>query len=351
MKQFGKMLKSLVVASIFLTMTISTTSSCSAQRTATVTANSSEISDNLDLKAVASIFGDSEDLEDFEYRLNDPDSRISNLDLNRDGYVDYLRVVETAERDAHVIAIQAVLGDDFYQDVATIDVQRENNSRTVVQIVGDPYIYGTNYIYEPVYVNTPVFFSLFWSSGYVSWNSGFYWGYYPRFFTAWRPYPVPLYRRNVYVNINVHNSYNYTNVRRSSRCADIYRGSARNDYASRNPDRSFSSRNSGITNRSELARTATSRSGSSRSGSVSSGNRSGRSSRDGSRATSTSSGSRNSSGSRATSTSSGSRNSSGSRATSTSSGSRNSSGSRATSTSSGSRNSSGSRATSTSSGS
>lgn len=60
--------------------------------TATVVAQNYDISDNLDLQAVASIFGESNDLEDFERRLNDPSLQISNLDLNRDNYVDYLRV-------------------------------------------------------------------------------------------------------------------------------------------------------------------------------------------------------------------------------------------------------------------
>lgn len=35
---------------------------------------------------------------------------ISNLDLNQDGYVDYLRVVETVEGNTHVFVIEAVLG-------------------------------------------------------------------------------------------------------------------------------------------------------------------------------------------------------------------------------------------------
>ena len=59
-----------------------------AQDRTTVTANNSDISDNLDLRAVASIFGDSADLDDFEKRLNDPKAQISNLDLNGDNQVD-----------------------------------------------------------------------------------------------------------------------------------------------------------------------------------------------------------------------------------------------------------------------
>ncbi|MBC7748514.1 MAG: hypothetical protein H7Z76_08080, partial [Methylotenera sp.] len=44
-----------------------------AQNRTSVNAMNAEISDNLDLRAVASIFGDSRDLQDFERRLNDPD--------------------------------------------------------------------------------------------------------------------------------------------------------------------------------------------------------------------------------------------------------------------------------------
>ena len=67
-----------------------------AQRTFTVEARNYDISDNLDLRAVASIFAESRDLSDFEMRLNDARYQISNLDLNNDGWIDYLRVVETS---------------------------------------------------------------------------------------------------------------------------------------------------------------------------------------------------------------------------------------------------------------
>ena len=97
-----------------------------AQDVTTITANSDDISDNLDLEAVASIFGDSKDLEDFEKRLNDPKTQISNLDLNNDGEVDYLRVMETSEKNVHSISIQAVIGKDQFQEVAVIDVEKDS---------------------------------------------------------------------------------------------------------------------------------------------------------------------------------------------------------------------------------
>jgi hypothetical protein len=224
-----------------------------AQRVVTTTrAMSNDISDNLDLDAVASIFGESKDLEDFEYRLNDPELRISNLDLNRDGYVDYLRVVESTDERGSLVVIQAVLDRDVYQDVATIEIERINGGNCRVQVVGNAYIYGANFIIEPVYVRPPVIFSFFWGPRYHVWHSPYYWGYYPRWYYRYRPYPTIRYQRNVYVNINVHNTYHRTTTRNTYFSGDRYNHVYRNDYANRHPDRSFERRNPGMTNRNEL---------------------------------------------------------------------------------------------------
>jgi hypothetical protein len=127
----------------------------------TVTSKGGDISDNLDLEAVASIFGEAENLSEFEEQLNHPKHGISNLDLNEDGYVDYLRVVESTINGVHLITIQAVLGDDLFQDVATIDVQRKGGDSYSVVIIGNDYLYGTNYIIEPVYYRRPHIVSFF----------------------------------------------------------------------------------------------------------------------------------------------------------------------------------------------
>lgn len=238
-----------------------------AQDVTTVRANNSDISDNLDLKAVASIFGESSDLEDFERRLNDPELMISNLDLNGDNRVDYLRVIEATENNTHLIILQAVLAQDTFQDVATIEIERDSNNNVQVQVVGDVYMYGSNYIYEPVYVSRPVMFDIFWMNSYRPYYSPWYWGYYPTYYTYWAPYPVNRYRRNVHVHINSRNTYAYTNSRGSSRAAALYNSRRQNAYERQNPGRSFSSRNNNATNRYALEQ---SRSGSRTNGSRSS---------------------------------------------------------------------------------
>ncbi|GGA76267.1 hypothetical protein GCM10008015_16090 [Flavobacterium palustre] len=222
-----------------------------AQNRSSVNAMSNEISDNLDLRAVASIFGESRNLEDFERRLNDPELQISNLDLNNDNEVDYLRVIETVEYNTHVVIIQSVLDRDVYQDVATIDIERNNNS-VQVQFIGNEYMYGPNYIYEPVYYSTPLIYASFWATNYRPYVSNWYWNYYPSYYYAWRPYPIYRYRNNINLCVNFNNYYNYVSYRRSNIAISIYNTRRANAYERRYPNYAFSKRYSNYSNRYEL---------------------------------------------------------------------------------------------------
>ena len=83
--------------------------------------------------------------------------QISNLDLNENGEVDYLRVVESSMNQTYLVSIQAVLGEDLYQDVASFDVEKDPEGQAQVQVMGDPYIYGENYVVRPTYVRPPAY--------------------------------------------------------------------------------------------------------------------------------------------------------------------------------------------------
>jgi hypothetical protein len=218
----------------------------------TARAISNDISDNLDLDAVASIFGDSENLEEFERKLNDPDNPISNLDLNEDGYIDYLRVVENSSDRNSLVVIQAVLGDNVFQDVATIEVERVQNGNPRVQVVGDPYIYGSDYIIEPDFYRTPLIFSFFWGPRYTPWQSPYYWNYYPRWYSFYRPCSPFRYRRNIFARIDYENHYRRADSRNLHFSGDNYSRIRRNDFANRHPERAFQNRNEGVRNRYEL---------------------------------------------------------------------------------------------------
>jgi hypothetical protein len=226
--------------------------SLSAQDRTIVNATSSEVSDNLDLRAVASIFGDALNLEDFENKINDPKSQISNLDLNNDNQVDYLRVIESVENNVHLVVVQSVIGDEVYQDVATIEVEKDTNNNIQIQVVGDVYMYGSNYIYEPVYVTRPVIYNYFWSTNYVPYYSIWRWRHYPVYYSYWTPFPVFKYRNHIGLFINSNHHYNYVTTRRCQVAYNNYYGRRSNGYEINYPNRSFQTRNVGYTNRAEL---------------------------------------------------------------------------------------------------
>lgn len=224
-----------------------------AQDRTTVRANSIDISDNLDLRAVAYLFGESRDLEDFERRLNDPKNPLSNLDLNNDNQVDYLRVIESVENRSHLIIIQAVLGRDIFQDVATVEVDRDNQNRMQVQVVGDVFLYGHNYIYEPVYFHTPIIYNTFWVSHYRPYCSPWYWNYYPSHFYVWNPFPVFYYQNHINIFIGVNNTCHFVNHRRNRNFIAMHHNRRANGYERYYNGRSFEVRNRGFSNRHELA--------------------------------------------------------------------------------------------------
>ena len=212
-----------------------------SQKRITVEAKSYDVSDNLDLEAIAIAFGKANNLEEFEKMINDPQNPISNLDLNRDGYVDFLRVVEVLERGEHLILLQAVLERDVYQDVATIIVEGNNVNTTKVTIIGDEYIYGRNYIIQPIYVVRPPLFTYFWTPYYRVYCSTFYWNYYPSWYYHYYCMGHHTYHRYMHDwhshhhhHCDFHRPHDYHHDFHSYNTYNSYR---RNDYGDRYPER------------------------------------------------------------------------------------------------------------------
>ena len=215
-----------------------------ADETITVTATSSDVSENLNLRTVATLFGQAKDLEEFEALLNNPDSAYSNLDLNGDGDVDYLRVVETADGSKHLVVIQAVLAKDIYQDVASIFVDKDEEETVTIQVVGNEYVYGTNYIIEPVYLYRPLIYDWFWGASWVAWHSPYYWDYYPHWWHHHHCIDPFLYWDHCYWHHYHHPICSYrTAHHHHPHFHGMHHAVRRNDMAVRHPERSFATRN------------------------------------------------------------------------------------------------------------
>lgn len=228
---------------IFLLGILLATIGVLAQQTVTVQAQSYQVSDNLDLEAVAITFGESKNVEDFERRLNDPENRISNLDLNNDGYVDFLRVVEVEEKGTHLIVIQAVIGQDLYQDVASIIVEGESKTSATVTIVGNRDIYGDNYVIVPRYVVRPVIFDWFWLPTYAVYHSLWYWDYYPHYYHHHICLGYHSYHRHIHTwHTHHHHHCDFhrpTNYHHHNHHVEMHRSVTRNDYATHRPNQGY----------------------------------------------------------------------------------------------------------------
>ena len=108
-----------------------------------------EAGEDFDLSGVLGIFEESEDLEDFEKKINSEENDVNNLDLNKDDEVDIVKVVEYAEDNTHLLVLQAVIGENDVQDIATIEIEKHSDEEISLQVIGDPDIYGPDYIIEP----------------------------------------------------------------------------------------------------------------------------------------------------------------------------------------------------------
>jgi len=183
---------------------------------------------------------------EFERLLNSGTYMITNLDLNRDGYVDYIRAIETMNGYNHVIVLQAVLAMNVFQNVATLVVNCQPGA-TYVQVIGDPFIYGANYIIEPVFVRTPVIYTTWYGARYTVWTSPYYWDHFPNYYGR----PAVVYHGHYTAYVDTYLSghgycheVHYTTTYRNQSYRSMTESIDRNDYSVRHVDQSFSSRHS-----------------------------------------------------------------------------------------------------------
>ena len=179
-----------------------------------------------------------------------PNSRINNLDLNGDNFVDYITVSDYVDKKVHTIVLRALLGRNEYQDVAVFTVRKQGRKRVMIQLIGDAALYGRNYVIEPaitkkhsqgfyadpVYAeNVTVINYYYWDifdwpvamhicrPHYNGWHSSWHWGYYPGYWNPWRPYYWDYYYGyHSGWNHHYYTYYNHCDYPRYHRYNDFY---------------------------------------------------------------------------------------------------------------------------------
>ena len=232
------------VKTVYTTTVTTPSPKTTTVNTVTVTNYNTDMCFYLDLNAIAAAFAESNSTREFEQILNSSRYMINNLDLNRDGWVDYLRVIETRNGYYHALLIQACLAPGVFQDVATLVAERRSDL-LYVEVIGDPYLYGYNYIVRPVFIKRPPMWNTYGQASYAVWSSPYYYGYYPSYYT--QPKPIYLNHYQAYVNTYMTNHHychycDYPTTVFYSGYTTMTQPHHRNDYYSQHPDQSFDNR-------------------------------------------------------------------------------------------------------------
>jgi hypothetical protein len=200
--------------------------------------------DHFDLYGALELFKSAASLEDFEKQINDANNQVNNLDLDENGEVDYINVIENMDGDAHAIQLQVAVNASESQDIAAIEIEKTGEETAQLQIVGDEELYGTDYIIEPteeaktgtteakfqmqgfappvVVVNVwgwrpirPLF-----APSYVVWVSPWRYRVYPGWYHPWRPVAWRAHHARVVRYHHPH--YHVVHVHRCTRAHVVY---------------------------------------------------------------------------------------------------------------------------------
>lgn len=175
--------------------------------------------DHFSLSGALELFKESKDLAEFEKALNSKDNVVNNLDLDKDGKTDYIRVADLSEKDAHAIVMQVPVNKEESQDVAVIQIEKTGKESARIQIVGNGILYGDSAVLAPsegdnnkvakaemiplniyptvaavevnVWLWPPV--QLLYTPAYVAYSSPVVFGVYPTWYEPWPPKPWGWY--------------------------------------------------------------------------------------------------------------------------------------------------------------
>ena len=80
--------------------------------------------DDFSLSGALEMFKKSSSPEEFERMLNTEGNHVNNLDLNGDGEIDYVQVIDTMYRNVHAFVLRVEVSPTESQDVAVIESMR-----------------------------------------------------------------------------------------------------------------------------------------------------------------------------------------------------------------------------------
>ena len=136
-----------------------------------------------DVNKLAQLVKGSTDPQVLEKQINDPNNHINNLDLDKDGNIDYLKVEEPGQNELKVV-------DDVSNSqsvtVASIKIDPTNNNTADLNIQGDPQYAGNNNYYHSSFSFTDFLLMSYFLRPHSYYMPVYHYGYYPYYYTRVR---------------------------------------------------------------------------------------------------------------------------------------------------------------------
>ncbi|HQU92395.1 MAG TPA: hypothetical protein PLK77_08870 [Pyrinomonadaceae bacterium] len=158
------------------------------------------VKDNFDLQRAGELLRKSKSPAEFEAYLNEPDG-INNLDLNGDGYADYISVEEFEDRGdgQRGLSLFSRFGPDLIQNIASIFLYRDEPRYPGARVLlrGDDVLYGDNYYYETNWLDQTIGIASMLFGDHDRYRSPYYYDHYPPNYVAYDVVETPYYRTRI----------------------------------------------------------------------------------------------------------------------------------------------------------
>ncbi len=158
------------------------------------------VKDNFDLSRAGELLRKSNSPAEFERYLNEEDG-INNLDLNGDGYVDYISVEEFEDRGdgQRGLSLIARYGPAIAQNIASIFLYRDEPRYPGARVLlrGDDVLYGDNSYYETNWLDQTLGIAGMLFGDHDRYRSPYYYDNYPTYYSPYDVVETPYYRTRI----------------------------------------------------------------------------------------------------------------------------------------------------------
>lgn len=171
-------MKKILIAAAFAAVALVGCNNRPQQNNVSISANTSA---DFDVNKLGDIVKTSTDPQVLEKAINDPNNKINNLDLDKDGKIDYVKVTEPGKNQ---LAVVDDVSPNQSVTVATINVTpTSDNSSADLNIQGNPTYVGDSYMYHSHFGLTDFLLLSYLMRPHPYYMPMYHYGYYPSYYS------------------------------------------------------------------------------------------------------------------------------------------------------------------------